>query len=129
MRRERDSGSWASFPFVTRPRIVSDVSMVRIGVVLSVLWFIGFGAYMWFSSARQLDRLYSRDVRNCSETFDTTQNSVNYEHCLEEAQELYLSRFDTQKQRIPRLVAVDFGILAFCWAAALVPFAISRFMK
>src|SRR6476661_6773748 len=53
---------------------------------------------------QRLNELYSLDLRACSESFDRTQNSVNYEYCLEEASELYLSRFNTYKERIPQLL-------------------------
>jgi hypothetical protein len=103
--------------------------MVRIGIILSVLWFVGFGGYTWFSSVQQLNDLYSRDVQRCSENFDRTQNSVNYEYCLEDARQLYLSRFDTYKAGIPRLIAIDFGIIAFCWLVALLGVLIALLMR
>ena len=103
--------------------------MVRIGIVLSVIWFVGFGAYTWFSSIRRLDDLYSRDMRTCSENFDRTQNQINYEDCIGEATELYRSRFNVYKERIPRLLAVDFGIIAFCWSVALFGVVITRWIR
>jgi hypothetical protein len=49
--------------------------MLRIGIVLSVIWFVGFGGYIWFSSIQRLDDLYSLDLRACSANFDRDQNS------------------------------------------------------
>ena len=103
--------------------------MVRIGIILSVIWVVGFGGYTWFSSVQHLNDLYSGDVRRCSEVFDRTQNSVNYEYCLEDAHQLYLSRFDTYKAAIPRLLAIDFGVVAFCWSVALLGVMIARLMR
>jgi hypothetical protein len=103
--------------------------MVRIGIILSVLWFFGFGGYTWFSSVQQLNDIYSRDLQRCSQDFDRTQNSVNYEYCLEDAQQLHLSTFDTYKAGIPRLLAIDFGVIAFCWAVGLLGIVIMRIMR
>ena len=103
--------------------------MVRIGIVLSVIWVVGFGGYTWFSSVQRLNELYSLDLRACSESFDRTQNSVNYEYCLEEASELYLSRFNTYKERIPQLLVTDFGTVAFGWCVALFGVAITRWIR
>src|SRR5436190_18951978 len=103
--------------------------MVRIGIILSVIWFIGFGGYIWFSNIQQLNDLYSIDLRACSETFDRTQNSINYEDCMEEAREVYLSRFNVYKERIPRLLIVDVGIVAFGWSIALLGVVVTRWIR
>jgi len=104
-------------------------AMLRIGIVLSVIWFVGFGGYTWFSSIRRLDDLYSLDIRTCSETFDITQNQIRYEDCIEEATELYHSRFNVYKERIPQLLAVDFGIIVFGWSVALFVIVITRLIR
>ena len=104
-------------------------AMLRIGIVLSVIWFVGFGGYTWFSSIRRLDDLYSLDIRTCSETFDITQNQIRYEDCIEEATDLYHSRFNVYKERIPQLLAIDFGIIAFGWAVALFVIVITRLIR
>jgi hypothetical protein len=103
--------------------------MVRIGIVLSVFWFIGFGGYVWFSSMQRLSDLYSLDLQACSAKFDRDQNSVNYEDCLDEATERYHSRFNTYKERIPQLLLLDFGIMAVGWLIALLGGVITRFIR
>jgi len=103
--------------------------MLRIGIVLSVIWFVGFGGYMWFISAQRLNYLYSHDLAACSQAFDTTPNSGNYEYCSQDARELYLSRVDTYRAGIPRLLAIDFGIIAFCWSVAFLGVVITRLMR
>jgi hypothetical protein len=91
-----------------------------------MLWFVGFGAYMWFSSTQRLDYLYSHDLAACSQEFDTTPNAENYEYCLQHARELYLSRVDSYKADIPRLLAIDIAVIAFCWAVVFLGVLISR---
>jgi hypothetical protein len=103
--------------------------MVRIGIILSVLWFIGFGAYVWLSSTQRLNYLYSHDLAVCSQTFDTALNSGNYEYCLQDARELYLNRVDNYKGRIPRFLAIDFGVAAFAWSVALLGIVITRLIR
>ena len=100
--------------------------MVRIGVILSVIWFVGFGAYTWFSNIWRLDELYSLDMRTCSDRFDRTQNQISYEDCIDDATELYRSRFNVYKEHIPQLLAVDFGIIALVWSLALFGVVITR---
>jgi hypothetical protein len=103
--------------------------MLRIGIILSLIWFVGFGAYMWFSSIQQLNDLYSLDLRACSENFDRTGNSINYEYCMDEAREVYLGRFNVHKERIPRLLLLDFGTVAFAWSVALIGILISGWIR
>jgi hypothetical protein len=102
--------------------------MVRIGIILSVLWFIGFGAYVWLSSTQRLNYLYSHDLAVCY-TFDTMPNSGSYEYCLQDSRELYLSRVDSYKARIPRFLAIDFGVIAVCWSVALLGIMITRLIR
>src|SRR4051794_19615190 len=103
--------------------------MLRIGIVLSVIWFVGFGGYIWFSSIRRLDDLFSLDMRTCSENFDRTENQAKYEYCIDEATELYHSRFNVYTERIPRLLAVDFGIIAFGWVLAMFVIVTRRLIR
>ena len=103
--------------------------MLRIGIILSVIWFVGFGGYTWFSNVQQLNDLYSDDVHSCSEVLDRTENSGNYDYCLEDAQQLYLRGFERYKAAIPRLLAIDFGVVAVCWSVALLGVMIARIMR
>jgi hypothetical protein len=103
--------------------------LLRMGIVLSAIWFIGFGGYTWFSSMGRLDRVYNLDMQACSENFEWTQNSVNYEYCTEEATEIYRSRFNIYKERIPQLLAMDFGTITASWLAVLLGVVIARFIR
>jgi len=103
--------------------------MLRVAVVLSVIWIVAFGGYTWFSNVRQLDELYRQDMRTCSKEFDITENQTNYEYCIGEATDLYHSRFDVYKERIPRLLALDFGVVAFGWSLALLVICVIRLIR
>jgi hypothetical protein len=40
----------------------------RIGVVLSVLWFVGFGAWLWISSISEHNAFYRLQLHNCADS-------------------------------------------------------------
>jgi hypothetical protein len=37
----------------------------RIGIILSVIWFLGFGVYLWSEAVAEADRLRSLRADNC----------------------------------------------------------------
>jgi hypothetical protein len=75
----------------------------RVGVILSVLAFVGLGIYAWVFEARQRDRFYSTQLSMCYNTLRTqndalqdletqedrakreTANQSEYEQCKNEA--------------------------------------------
>jgi hypothetical protein len=40
----------------------------RIGIVLSVIWFIGFGGYVWTSEVRHISDYYEFQLKMCYAT-------------------------------------------------------------
>ena len=100
--------------------------MARIGIVLSVIWFVGFAGYGWFSGIHRMDDLYRLDLQACLENFDKTQNETNYEYCIDAATELYHNRSIDYKERIPKFLAVDFGVIALGWSIVLFGVVIAR---
>lgn len=37
----------------------------RIGIVLSVIWFVGFGSYLWSGDVSRIGEFYSWQLKNC----------------------------------------------------------------
>jgi hypothetical protein len=103
--------------------------MARIAIVLSVIWFVGFAGYGWFSGIHRMDDLYGLDLQTCLENFDKTQNETNYEYCIDAATELYHNRSNDYKERIPKFLAVDFGVIALGWSIALFGVVIVRLLR
>ena len=48
----------------------------RLGVVLSVLAFVGLGIYAWVCEARQRDRFYSTQLSMCYNTLRTKNDAL-----------------------------------------------------
>jgi len=104
-------------------------AMAQIGIVLSVIWFVGFAGYGWFSGIHRTDELYGLELQTCSESFDKTQNETNYGYCVDAATELYHDRLNYHKERIPKILAVDFGIIALGWLSVLFGVVIVRLLR
>ena len=48
----------------------------RVGIVLSVLAFVGIGIYAWVFEARQRDRFYSTQLSMCYNTLRTQNDAL-----------------------------------------------------
>jgi hypothetical protein len=76
-----------------------------------------------------MDALYGLDLQNCLENFDKTQNETNYEYCIDAATELYHNRSIDYKERIPKFLAVDLGVIALGWSIVLFGVVIARLLR
>ena len=104
--------------------------MIRLGVMLSVIWLLGFPAYAWFGSMRELEEQYNSYMNQCYTILERDENqTLRYEDCVSEATEFYQEQFDEYERRIPRLLAVDFGAVAFGWTIPLLGIGIVRFFR
>jgi hypothetical protein len=101
----------------------------RVGIVLSVLAFVGIGIYAWVFEARHRDRLYSAQLSMCYNTLRTqndalqvlgTQedrakreaaNQAEYEQCKNEADATLRESFNASLERMPIFLAKVLGII------------------
>jgi hypothetical protein len=105
----------------------------RIGVVLSVIWFIGFAAYtayIWndeehkYWSADQAD-IFSEATNEClrrSEVdywLDSAKWHATYDKCLYEAHARYIAK----------MFALNFGVIVFGWLAAWLGIVVTRWIR
>lgn len=106
----------------------------RIGIVVSVIWFIAFGCYVWTDSTRSNGEFYSFQLRMCSAALDirnqslqyartpeerdqgSSHNEAEYEKCETDAKTLFFSGTDQLYRGIPLLLGVDLAIIAVGWA-------------
>jgi hypothetical protein len=119
----------------------------QIGIVLSVLAFIGLGVYAWVFEARHRDKFYSTQLSMCDGTLRTqndalqalgTQedrakreavNQAEYEQCKNEADATLRDLFHTSLQRMPIFLAKVLGLIVLAWLIELFVVEIARWIK
>jgi hypothetical protein len=50
----------------------------RIGIILSVIWFLGFGVFLWRLLVDELVATYSYSLQNCRLLEDSANNGLQY---------------------------------------------------
>ncbi len=119
----------------------------RIGIVLSLIWFVIFGGYVWQESAKHSGDFYKSSLLTCGEILDTKQESLRYiekqedrnekeaanvaeyEKCRGDAEKLFYREVDANYASIPIYLAIDFGIVVFGWLVAWLVVAISKWIR
>jgi hypothetical protein len=105
----------------------------RIGVVLSVIWFIGFGDYIWVSEVGRIGEFYRWQLETCGKILSNandglqyiakqeerekrqSENRAKYKECQDSASSFHGSSNADLRKGIPLLLAVDLGTVAFGW--------------
>jgi hypothetical protein len=119
----------------------------RIGIVLSVLAFVGLAVYAWVFEARHRDRFYSTQLSMCDGTLRTqndalqgigTQddrakreaaNQLEYEECKNEADATLRESFNASLQRMPLFLAKVFGLIVLAWLIEWFVVEIARWVR
>jgi hypothetical protein len=119
----------------------------RIGIVLSVLAFIGLAVYAWVFEARHGDRFYSTQLSMCDGTLRTqndalqgigTQedrakreaaNQSEYEECKNEADATLRESFNASLQRMPLFLAKVLGLIVLAWLIEWFVVEIARWIR
>jgi hypothetical protein len=117
----------------------------RIGVVLSVIWFVGFGGWLWLSSTGAYMDIHQWQLQDCHNLyrkereqlqgfdpqFDQKAAKINSESkaCQEEA----AAHFERQMDKLfysqgGLIFAVDAGVLALVWSLAWIVVAVGRWV-
>src|ERR1700722_2275797 len=119
----------------------------RIGIVLSVLAFVGLGVYAWVFEARHRDQFYSTQLGMCDGTLRTQNealqgikaqedrakreavNQSEYEECKNEAGATSRDFFNTSLQRMPIFLAKVLGLIVLAWLIEWLVVEIARWIK
>ena len=119
----------------------------QIGVVLSVLAFVGIGIYAWVFEARHRDSFYITQITMCYNTLRTqndvfqgsgTQedraereaaNQAEYEQCMNEADATLRESFNASLERMPIFLAKVLGIIVVAWLIELFIVEIARWIR
>jgi hypothetical protein len=117
----------------------------RLGVVLSVLWFVGFGGWLWTSSMRGYQDFYDFELRNCFAMTNMKRDALRADEpqydqksakimsedkaCTDSADESYSRELDKlYSQEIWVLLAIDVALLALFWLLAWIVVAVGHWV-
>ena len=108
----------------------------RIGIVLSIIWFIGFGAYIWMlRDIQHVGELYRGQLNTCSILLNMANDELQhienlsdrnkrqdanwkeYEDCKKRASALHSRMLNDEKEGIPVIPAIDFVTVVIGWLA------------
>ena len=103
--------------------------MIRLGVIVSLLWFFGWAGYAWFGEVLELEEQYGNYLKDCSTILDDGEDQIVYEYCVDDATEFYFSRFGDYQEQIPSLLALDFGAVFIGWIIPLLGMPLIRGVK
>jgi hypothetical protein len=119
----------------------------RLGVVLSVLAFVGLGIYAWVFEARQRDRFYSTQLSMCYNTLRTKNDALQalgtqedrikreaanqgeYAQCMNEADAALSESFNASLERMPIFLAKVLGIIVVAWLIEWFTVEIARWIR
>jgi len=99
----------------------------RIGVIVSVIWFLGFGFYLWNSAIRQNEDWYSGELQICM----MMNSSADERQCSADSERVFLSQVENNEKGLPLLAGIDLAAVGFGWLCtwiviALAPGVVSR---
>jgi hypothetical protein len=118
----------------------------RLGVVLSVLWFVGFGDWMWIDQNNRIEDFYGWQLRTCDVirsmrqesiplTFDTpyfaAMDKLSRENdaCWQRAETFFYSQSDKLHSKDWKIfLLIDIASVALAWLLASVIILVGRWV-
>jgi len=118
-----------------------------IGIMLSVIWFIGFGGYVWVREGNEKAKFFWGQSMICNSILSTrneslqsianeetrekreAENWANFKECRDEALRFYGSSLEDSRKGIPVLLALDAGTVAFGWLVAWIVLSVARWVQ
>ena len=119
----------------------------RVGIILSVIAFVGLALQAWVFQARQRDQFYTMQLILCEDTLRTENelaqnvgkqedrakreatNQTEYESCKVEAAELLRTSFDSSYKTMPIFLAKVLAIIIFAWLLEWIIVETLRWMR
>lgn len=106
----------------------------RLGIVLSVLWFVGFGGWFWVTEADSIWKTYSDSLWLCRHDLkgeplskaDPKADKQDLEVCENIAAGY---RSEQMKTLAWVLILIDLGLIAFSWLLAWIIISVSRWVR
>jgi hypothetical protein len=107
-----------------------------IGIVVSVIWFVGFFLNQWHSRVTGVLDLYTIELIACYQPRDATASAEKHEEadqaqakCKDKARADHARNFDAAKTEIPLLLVADFVTVVFGWLIAWMVVAVTRWIR
>jgi hypothetical protein len=115
--------------------------------VLSVIWFIGFGGYLWTGELERIDQSFGRYLELCSLSWHANTNSLHqriaqdelaqklaeewakYDECRARADRDFLEARQKARKDLPILLAVALGTVGFGWLVVWLGILIVRWVQ
>jgi hypothetical protein len=119
----------------------------RIGMVLSVIWFVGFGGFLWIGETSHNADSYGVKLRNCAAILEFSNEPsqyilkqqdramiaidslTKYEICRSDAERFFLNEAEQLYRGIPILLGIDFATVIVGWALAWVVILVVRWIN
>jgi hypothetical protein len=98
----------------------------RIGVVLSVIWFVGFGGWMFFSEIGKHNDRLDTSLSICNHRYDTARELL--QECYARATDTHTRLVREFYSGVPFLFLIDAATVGLFWLLAGIVFAVGRWV-
>jgi hypothetical protein len=92
-----------------------------IGIVLSIIWFVGFAAWGWNDSIEEMRHNFASGLNNCYRDESLRPSDADwaqFKQCLDKEKVSFGRQFESNKRAIPILLAIDLLVIIFAWLIA-----------
>jgi hypothetical protein len=116
----------------------------RIGVVLSAIWFVGFGAWMWVAGVNQHSEFLGSQFSRCSVISDArterlrgddpqfdqrvAEIALEEKACMDKASGFFFQQWDELVSHVWVLVLIDAASIALFWLLAWIVVSVGRWV-
>jgi hypothetical protein len=93
----------------------------QFGIVLSIIWFVGFATWGWTDAVEELRQNYKEAISTCRTNSlrfsgDGTANAAEYKECRDKESAQFANELDKNSRHLPILLVVDLITIIFAWA-------------
>lgn len=88
------------------------------GIVLSVIWFLGFATWGWNDSLEEIRQSYKFAVsacRNESLRLSEPASSAQYKRCQDQESAIFEDELEKNRRHLPILLVTDLVTIIFAW--------------
>jgi hypothetical protein len=113
----------------------------HLGVVFSVIWFVGFGVWMWITATGNVSDLHQSRLWLCYRTSEIQREPVRFDDqqrlariaseekaCEDKASALFFEQWDTLRSYSWVIVLIDVASIALFWLLAWIIISVGRWV-
>ena len=108
-----------------------------IGVVLSIVWFVGFAGWGWNDSIGEIRHTFTKGLNDCYRNWRPSDGDyatsmerwAQLKQCVDREGVSFEREFETNKRSIPILLAIDLLTVIFAWLMVWVIARIVRWVR